>query len=237
MIKHTLAVQPRTTTGRQVKRLRAQGTTPANIFGKKIPSVAIQLNTKTFSKLRREVGESTLLYMQVEGEKDERPVLVRDIVFHPVSQEILHISFNQVNLKEKVTAPVAITLTGESPAEREKLGILVQQLDEVEVEALPTDIPEGFQVDISGLAEVGASIAVKDLSIDASKITIKTDPEAVLVKIEPLAAEEKVEAPIPVAAPVEGAATVPPVEGAASTTPTPSGAEAPAKASPAPEKK
>lgn len=207
MIKHLLQAQNRTLTGRSVKRLRSQGIAPANIFGKKIPSVSIQVSLKDFDKLRHQVGESTLLYLRLEGEKDERPVLVRDVVIHPVTGKPLHLSFNQVNLKEKVIAPVPVNLTGEAPAEQEKLGILVQQLDEVEIEALPTDIPEGLEVDVSSLTEVGASLSVKDLSVDHTKITIKTDPEAILVKIEPLAAEEKVEIPVATEVPVEGEST------------------------------
>jgi large subunit ribosomal protein L25 len=106
---------------------------------------------------------------------------------------------------------------GEAPAEKEKLGILVQQLDEVEVEALPTDMPEHIEVSVDGLAEVGASILVKDITIDP-KIVIKSDPEAIVVQIEALAKEEPVEVP---AAPAEG--EVPVAEG--ETPPTAQGPE------------
>lgn len=233
MTKHTLSVQARTITGRAVKKLRAQGLVPANIFGKKITSLPVQFVAKEFDLLRRQVGESTLLYLQVAGDKDEHPVLIREIVFHPMTSRILHVSFNQVNLKERVTAPVPVALAGESPAEKEKLGILVQLLNEVEIESLPTDMPEGLQADVSGLTEVGASLTVADLSVDTSRITIKTAPGEILVRIEPLAAEEKVEAP---PAPVEGAAPAAPAEGAAPAT-APATAAAPAAPSAAPEKK
>lgn len=190
MTKHTFPVEPRLVTGRKVKQLRKTGIVPAGVFGKTIESVNVQLDSKLFLKLRKIIGESALLYLQIKGDSAERPVLVREVTVHPVTGELLHVSFNQVSLKEKVTANVSITTTGESPAERDKLGILVQQLDEVEIEALPTDIPEGFTVDISVLTEVDTSIAVKDLVVDTSKITITTDPESIIAKIEPLAAEE-----------------------------------------------
>jgi large subunit ribosomal protein L25 len=199
MAKHSLSVQPRVLTGRAVKKLRAQGLVPANIFGNHIDSVNVQVNTKTFSKLFNEVGESTLIYLQVEGEKEERPVLVREVVNHPVSGQLQHISLNQVNLKEKVTAPVSLVLEGEAPAVTEKAGILVQQLDEIEIEALPTDMPENITIDISSLKAVDDAIAVKDLHLDSSKIKVETDLESIIVKIEPLAAEEPVEAPAPAA--------------------------------------
>lgn len=193
MTKHTFPVEPRQMTGRKVKSLRKQGVVPGSIFGKNLESKNIQLNEKAFSKLRSTVGESALLYL-VTPDKSEHPVIVRDVASHPVTGQLQHVSFNQVSLREKVTAPVTIKLEGESPADRDKLGILVQQLDEVEVEALPTDIPEAFIVDVSVLTEVDQTVTVADLKVDTSKIAIQTDPETVIVKVEPLAAEETQEA-------------------------------------------
>lgn len=194
MTKHTYSVEPRQVTGRKVKSLRKQGIVPGSIFGKNVESKNIQFNAKSFTKLRDAVGESSLLYL-VTPDKTEHPVIVRDVEVHPVTGQMLHVSFNQVSLREKVSAPVTIKLEGESPADRDKLGILVQQLDEVEVEALPTDIPEAFIVDVSILTEVDQSVTVGDLKVDASKISIQTDPETVIVKVEPLAAEETEAAP------------------------------------------
>lgn len=193
MTKHTFSVEPRTIVGRKVKQLRKTGLVPAGIFGKTITSQNIQLKSKDFLKLIKTIGESSLIYLQVKGDNTEKPVLVRELTSDPVSGELLHVSFNQVSLKEKVAATVSIEITGESPAERDKLGILVQQLDQVDIEALPTDIPEGFTVDATILAEVNSTITVGDLVVDKSKITITTDSESIIAKIEPLAAEEVVE--------------------------------------------
>lgn len=205
--KHTLKVQPRQVSGRKVKQMRIQGLLPANVFGKSVKSVSIQVPVKDFEKIYAIVGESSLVYLEVEGEGEPRPVLVREVSHHPVTGQILHVDFNQVSLKEKVTAPVQIKLTGESSAETSKLGILVQQLDEVELEALPTDMPENLEVSIENLVAVDDTIYVKDLKLDRSKITIVSDPDAIVVKIEALAKEEVVEAPV-----VEGEAA-PAVEG------------------------
>jgi len=193
MTKHTFSVEPRTIVGRKVKQLRKTGLVPAGIFGKTITSQNIQLKSKDFLKLIKTIGESSLIYLQVKGDNTEKPVLVRELTSDPVSDELLHVSFNQVSLKEKVAATVSIEITGESPAERDKLGILVQQLDQVDIEALPTDIPEGFTIDATILAEVNSTITVGDLVVDKSKITITTDSESIIAKIEPLAAEEVVE--------------------------------------------
>ncbi len=195
MDKYQLTTQTRKITGRKVKSLRQEGQTPANVYGKKITSLNIQINTKDFSKLFSKVGESTLIYLKNDSDKDLRPVFITDVVKHPVSGQTLHVTFHQVDLKEKVTAPVPVRLTGEASAEKEKLGILVQQLDELEIEALPTDMPENIQVDISGLSEVGSNIKISNLKLD-SKLHIITDPGSIIVQIEALAKEEVVAPPV-----------------------------------------
>ena len=210
MSQHKLSAEKRKITGRKVKSLRKSGFVPANVFGKDIKSATIQIKAVDFTKFRKEAGESTLVYLSLEGEKESRPVMIHEITTHPVSGQILHIDFHQVNLKEKTTAEVIIKLTGESPAEKEKLGILVQQLGELEVEALPADMPESIEVSVASLAAEGDTVLVKDIKL-SNKLTVKTDPEAIVVKIERLAKEEVVEAP----APVEGevpADVVPPTE-------------------------
>ena len=220
--KHLLSASPRKITGRKIKSLRSQGFIPANVFGKDLKSLSLQIKTIEFTKLYKEVGESTLIYLSVEGEKENRPVMVHDVALHPVTDIILHVDFHQVNLKEKTTASVAIKLTGEAPAEKEKQGILVQQLSEIEIEALPADMPESVEISIESLVAEGDTLQVKDIKT-SDKLTVKSDPEAIVVKIEPLAKEEpKEEAPAPVEAPTpEGEEPAKTEESAAPETPAP----------------
>jgi large subunit ribosomal protein L25 len=210
MDKHQLTTHSRKITGRKVKSLRREGLTPASVYGKKTASLNIQINTKEFLNLFSQVGESTLIYLKNDSDKDLRPVFISDVVKHPVSGQALHVTFHQVDLKEKVTAPVPVRLIGEAPAEKEKLGIMVQQLDELEIEALPTDMPENIQVEVSGLSEVGSNIKISNLKLD-SKLHIVTDPGSIIVQIEALAKEEVVAPPVtPEAAAVpEAEAAVP----------------------------
>lgn len=219
--KHLLKAETRTLTGRKVKKLRVSGQIPANVFGKQIKSISVQIAAPDFNKIYAVVGESTLVYLEVAGENEARPVLVREVSHHPVTGLVLHVDFNQVNLKEKVTAPVEIELVGESPAELEKLGILVQQLDEIEVEALPTDMPEKLEVSVAELKAVDDAILVKDIKV-GNDVSIKSDPEAIVARIEALAKEEVVEAPV-AEAPVEGAV---PAEGTEEISAQKPGAEA-----------
>jgi large subunit ribosomal protein L25 len=119
---------------------------------------------------------------------------------------LMHIDCHKVNLKEKIIATVPIELTGESMAV--KLGnILVEVTNEVDVEALPADLPEKIVVDISGLEVVGATITVADMVYDKKLMEIKTSVEQVIVKIEEPRAEEVEVAPEAEVAPGEVPAT------------------------------
>jgi large subunit ribosomal protein L25 len=205
MDKKILKAESRKVSGRKVKNLRSRGILPGNIFGKKIKSVAIEVNLKDFEKIYKEVGETGLLTLHVG--KEERPVLIHNLQLNPVSEAPLHIDFLQVDLKEKVEADVPVELVGESPAEKQAIGTVVQQLNEIKVEALPGDLPEKFEVNVENLAEVDQAIYVKDLKYDKTKVEIKGDGEAIVVKVEPPQKEEVV-APPPTPegeVPVEGA--------------------------------
>ena len=216
MEKIALKAKVRKQVGRKVKLLRKEGFLPANIYGKKIKSESIQFSSSEFKNVYKKVGETGLIYIELERgkeKKEERPVLVANIQKDPVSDALLHIDFHQVDLKEKVEAKVPVGLTGESPAEKQSIGTVVQYLNEIEVEALPADLPDKFEIDISKLSEVDQMVHVKDLLFDKSKIEVKTDLEEILVKVEPPQKEEVVAPPAPAEVPVEGEAPV--VEGEA----------------------
>jgi len=200
--KIKLTVEKRKVTGRKVKALRQQGILPANIYGKKEKSLAVQLEAKSFLPVFKEAGETSLIELRVADEKEVRPVLIHNVQFHPVEETPLHVDFYQVDLKEKVTTKVPVELIGESPAIKDKIGILIQPLSEVEVEALPADLPEKIEVDISGLKAVDETVIVGSIKVSEG-VKILTDEKEVLVKIEPPTKEEV--APKPVAeAVVEG---------------------------------
>lgn len=191
--------------GRKVKKLRKEGLIPANVYGKKTKSTAVSLKKEEFEKVYREVGETGVVKLLIEGEKEERPILIQNLQVDPVTNEPLHVDLRQIILTEKVTAQIPIELTGEAPAAQQKVGILIQTVSEVEVEALPMDLPEKFMVDVSNLASVGDEVKAKEMVIDKTKVTLNVEDELVVAKIEPLAAEE-VAPPPPTAGevPIEG---------------------------------
>ena len=205
MDKQILKAQKRKIFGRRVKSLRNQGLLPANIYGKKIKSEAVQVVNADFLKAYEEAGETVLIELRLNGDSNQavkKMVLIHNVQVDPVSDSPVHADFLQVNLKEKVTASVPIEVVGESPAEKVGKGTAVQQIDEVEVEALPTDLPEKFVVDISGLTEVDQAILIKDLNVDTKKVDVKLDREQIVVKVEELRKEEEVAAAPEV--PIEG---------------------------------
>lgn len=207
MDKKELKAEVRKVSGRKVKNLRKEGLLPGNISGKKIKSEAVQVVLKDFEKVYKVVGETGLVSLQIG--KEEKPVLIHNLQLNPVTEEPLHVDFLQVDLNEKVTAKVPVELIGESPAEKQAIGTVVQQLNEIEVEALPTDLPEKFEVNIENLTEVDQAIYVKDLKLDKSKVALNADPQAIVVKVEPPQKEEVVAPPAPAEGEVTAESEVP----------------------------
>jgi len=183
-----LSAQKRTVLGKKVKTLRREGLIPAHVFGHKIPTIHVQVKKTEFGPVFEKVGETGIISLDVDKEK--RPVMVRNIQVHPVSDDLLHVDFYQVNLSEKVTVNVPVEVTGEAPAVEKKIGLLLTPVSEIEIEALPADIPEKVEVDIAKLAAIGDEIKVKDLPIDRSKIEVKTDEELVVAQIGELVTKE-----------------------------------------------
>ena len=194
MEKYLLTAQERKLLGRKVKALRREGFLPANIYGKKIKSFSVKVDQKEFAELFKKAGETSIVELVLGKEK--RPVLIHNIQRDPVTDTFVHVDFYQVDLKSKVTAQIPVDMIGEPPAEKQGLGTLVQYIDEVEIEALPSDLPEKFEIDASIFTEVDKAYKVGELKYDRSKIEVKEDAEQLIAKVEPLR-EEEVEAPAP----------------------------------------
>jgi large subunit ribosomal protein L25 len=204
MDTYKLTATDRKITGHKVKQLRRDGLIPANIYGQGVKSTSITLKHDDFAKVFKKAGETGILEVTIG--KVQKPVLIHNIQTHPVTGEILHIDLLQVNMKQKVTTNIPVEVVGESPAQKSGQGTVVVQLNEVEIEALPGDLPEKFEVDATKLTEVNQAVTVGDLNFDKSKIEVKTDLAAVVVKVEPPQKEEVVVAPVVTETPVEGEA-------------------------------
>ncbi len=177
----------RTVTGRKVKQLRQQGQTPATIYGHGMEPLSVQFTSIELDKIFTHAGESLLVDVMIN--EDKYPVIFKNPQFHPVLGDLIHIDCYKVNLKEKIVTTVPLELVGESPAVKAG-NVLVQVLSELEVEALPSDLPEKIEVNIEYLLEVGNKISISDLHLDEG-IEIKNDPEQVIALIEEPKVEEE----------------------------------------------
>lgn len=186
----SLEAKERKILGRKVKGLRREGILPANIYGKGVKSKVIQVALPEFKEVYAKSGETGVVEVLLSGKKI--PVLIHTVQKDPVSDEFIHTDLLAIDLTKKVHADVAIVLSGESPAEKQGLGTVVQYIKEVPVVALPKDLPEKFMVDASGLSQVDQAIYIKDLLVDKGKIELEKDPEEIIVKVEP---PQKIEEP------------------------------------------
>ena len=192
-----LKIEKRKLFGNKIKKLRKEGVLPANIYGRQVKSLAVQADQQKFQKLYDQVGTTGLVELEIKNETKKRPVLIHNVQLDPVSDSLLHADFYQVDLTKKVITSVPIELAGEAPAAA-KGGVLVQVTNEVEVEALPADLPDKFIVDVSQLAEIGDHITMKKLDYDKDKVSLKLeDLGMAVVQIEEPAKEEEEEKPAP----------------------------------------
>jgi large subunit ribosomal protein L25 len=190
MEKVILKAEKRELTGKQVKVLRREGKLPAVIYGKGIESTPIVLDRKETTTKLGKVSSSTILTIDLAGK--EQPTLVREIQKDFIKNEIIHIDFLAVSLKEKLRTAVSINLTGESPALKEYDAMVVPGIEHIEVECLPQDLPESITVDLSTLKEIGDAIYVKDLPAIAN-VEFLTNPEALVVVVSAVKEEAIVE--------------------------------------------
>ncbi len=176
-----LKAQPRSLTGRQVKQLRAQGIVPAVVYGRDMPSLAIQIGAREMERTLRRAGFTHLINLQVEdgGDSGSEMVLVREVQRHPIRRDLLHVDFYRVVMTEKLRVEVPIHLVGEAPVVTQG-AILVHNLNAIEVECLPADIPESITVDVSGLVDASQSITVAQLQVP-ERVEVVTDPDEIVV--------------------------------------------------------
>lgn len=220
MEKIKLTAKKRTAFGRKVKQLRKKGILPANIYGAKIESLSVEVPLKEFQKVYREVGETRIVDLSLDSKL--RPVLIHNVQLDPLTRTPLHTDFYQVDLKQKVKTKVPIELVGESPAVAEKTGLLLQLLSEVEIEALPGDLPKKISLDVGSLSQIDQELKVSDLEV-AKGVTILTDNNLAVVKVGELVSKEAEEV-----AREEEAAAAAAKEQAAAQAEVPSKAAAPA---------
>src|SRR4051795_9440781 len=171
----TLSVDERPERGtRATRRLRREGLVPGVIYGGKGDTLSFKVDSRVLRQVL--VDGSALIDVEVNGGQ-VRPAIIKDQQFHPVRDELLHIDLLEVRLDEKIRSMVSIELEGaeEAPGVKEG-GVLDQVTREVEIEALPTDIPEQITVDVSGL-DIAATLTLAELDAPAGGGFLGERPE------------------------------------------------------------
>jgi large subunit ribosomal protein L25 len=186
-----IAVDARTATGKQTKRLRADGIVPAVVFGKKAGSVPVQLEAKAFDALYREAGRTSVIKVKVDGGR-ETSVVIKSVQRNPLTGRVLHVDFFAPDLTHEMQADVPIVFGGEAPAVEATGGTLFTSLDHLKVKALPADMPHEVAVDVSSLVDLDATIFVRDLAF-ADNVTVLNDPDELVAKVMPPRVEEEPE--------------------------------------------
>ncbi len=185
--------------GKRNRFLRRQGITPTHLIGHSIESQSLQCDTTELIKILAHAGETRVIRLKIEGDKEPKNVFVRDIQRDALGKYLLHVDFYQVKKGEKMQVAVPIVLTGEPPALKGKGRMLSHGITELNIECLPEIVPPQIEVDIGILEEVEQAIHVKDIVLDPD-ITVHADPEQLVVKVsevqlkveeEELAAEEE----------------------------------------------
>ena len=192
MEKVVLKAVKRDVTGKQVKAMRRAGELPAVIYGRRVEPIAITLNAHDAELILGKLTSSSLVTIGLDGR--EYPALVREKQRNYIKGNLTHVDFLAVSLTEKIRASVRVELTGLSLAVKDFNAVLVRNLEQLDVECLPPDLPERFTVDISTLNQVGDGIRVGDMTV-SDKIRILNDADEMIV-VATLAKEEEVEAPV-----------------------------------------
>jgi large subunit ribosomal protein L25 len=176
-----LTASKREVTGKATRKLRHQGRVPAVLYGQRSDALSIELDTHEFERVFARSGKTRLIDLVVGGGRPHK-VLVKEVQVSPRYHTVLHVDLHQVSLRERMQVDVPVVVVGEAEPVRAGQADVLQVLQNVRVECLPTRIPEGIEVDISELAEVDAAIRVSDLRLPEG-VTAVTEPEDVIVKL------------------------------------------------------
>lgn len=195
MLELQVSATIRNTFGKQNKSLKKEGMIPAVLYSKGTEATHLSLNLKEFARVYKQAGESTIVNLNIEkdGKIQTQPVLIHEVDHDPVSDILRHADFYVVNMDEKITATIPLVFVGESEAVKASNGIFIKNIHEVEVEALPKDLPHEIHVDISDIKTFDDHICLKDLKV-ASGVEVKGDANEIVALVKPPRTEEELKA-------------------------------------------
>lgn len=195
MARQQIKAQPRTITGKKVKRLRRDGLIPGVVYGPAVRGTqVVSVSAQEFERVYERAGTTTVLDLSVDGGLP-RPVLIHQVQHDYLRRHLIHVDFLAPDMLVELIVSVPLATSGESPAIEEHDGILTQLVTELQVRCLPDAIPHVIEIDLAGLKEIGAQVLASDLVLPAG-VTLVTPEDELLVKIDQpqLEVEEDTEA-------------------------------------------
>jgi len=191
-----LSAKTRKDFGKKTKSLKKTGKIPAIVYGSGIKNIPIEADYEEFKKVFDQTGESSLITLEIDGEKKERPVLIYEIQRDHLSGKFIHVDFYQVSLKEEVEVAVPLIFEGVALAIKDLGGTLVKEIQEIKVKALPQNLPHDIRVDISVLKTFEDEILVRDLKLPVDVKVSKGLDEIIALVVPAVKIEEELEKPI-----------------------------------------
>lgn len=193
----TLEAVKRTVVGKRVRTLRKKALIPGIVYGQGRPSVAVAVPRRSFETLWRRLGENSLFGLQIA---DDEPgsaavsdtVIIHDVAQDPLYEDPLHIDFYRVSMSDPIEVRVPLEFTGTSPAVATLGGVLVKNLHDIGIRALPQNIPHEIAVDISALQTFDDQILVYDIAVPAG-VTVLEDGENVVAAVQAPRSDEEIE--------------------------------------------
>jgi large subunit ribosomal protein L25 len=185
MEKIILEARPRTEMGKKNTALRAVGDVPAVVYGHGSTPIPLVLEAKILERVYAQNGGGKIINLKVAGGKTLN-VLIHDVQYNGITGRIQHADFYTVRMDELVKTEVALHFVGESTAIYQDEGTLVKNLEALEIECLPGDLPEAIEVDISVLDDFEKTITIADLVIpEGVKLLMEDSDEVLVAKIDP----------------------------------------------------
>lgn len=203
--KLTLILENRTEKGKINRKIRAAGRVPAVVYGHGTKSQAVSASSRDLESIYASAGGNRIIGLKID-ESRAKNALIHDVQYNVRTGQLSHVDFYVVRMDEKIKTMVPVNLVGESTAVYQQEGTLIRPLEAIEVEALPADLPEGFEVDIAVLDDFDKTITVGDLKVP-NGVEILTPAEEMIAKVDPPRSEEELEADLN--APIDEAGEMP----------------------------
>lgn len=172
------------------KILLSQNLIPIEYYGKGVENKSFQVDYQTFRRTYEKTGRNTIIDLIVEGEKEPFSVLVHEVSYDPVTDQITHVDVMNVEMGKELQTQIPLEFVGVAPAVKELAGMLMTHLNEVSIKCLPRHLIHSIEVDLSGLIDFNEYIRVKDLNVPET-ITVLNELEDVVVTVVPQRQEEE----------------------------------------------